>query len=421
MKIFFNIKKLGAITNSKIEFKPLMIFSGDSSLGKSYTAFVVYYFIHLFTDGRMKTFLESNHKNESFKKDGGFLFNMQDFKRWMGYDLNIYIGYLVGLESFDSDIEIDFDMADIKISYEFLYGSSEIKDDLSKDDSLVQIKINENVYNSLGTIFNNDPIRILEIALSKYFKEKLFNKSDSSFQTLFLPPSRAAFAGTNFSTSQQLSSNLGMYKEYLKDMEALNSISDEKFHPSKNIINLLKDLLCGEIINEKGVLYYKFEDNRIPLTSAASSIKELAPLFLLLKKFKPNEFSVLFEEPEAHTHPKMQVKMANVISHLVNKGSFFQITTHSDYFLNQINNLLKLNKVKEKDKNRFKELCVSLGIGTNSVLKPKEIGAYYFHKREDGSVEIITQDVTNGVPFQTFENTVDNLLNSSELIEEELD
>ncbi len=37
--VIFQIKKLGAVKNSKIELKPFMIFSGESGLGKSYVAF----------------------------------------------------------------------------------------------------------------------------------------------------------------------------------------------------------------------------------------------------------------------------------------------------------------------------------------------------------------------------------------------
>ena len=39
-----NIKKLGAIRDSELYIKPLMIFSGESGLGKSYAAFLVHYF-----------------------------------------------------------------------------------------------------------------------------------------------------------------------------------------------------------------------------------------------------------------------------------------------------------------------------------------------------------------------------------------
>ena len=43
--VTFNITKLGAIRDSKIELKPLMLFSGESGLGKSYAAFLIHYLL----------------------------------------------------------------------------------------------------------------------------------------------------------------------------------------------------------------------------------------------------------------------------------------------------------------------------------------------------------------------------------------
>ena len=38
------INKLGPVRDSIIEIKPLTILTGDSGLGKSYSAFVIHYF-----------------------------------------------------------------------------------------------------------------------------------------------------------------------------------------------------------------------------------------------------------------------------------------------------------------------------------------------------------------------------------------
>ena len=56
--VIFQIKKLGAVRNSKIELKPLMIFSGESGLGKSYVAFLVHYLYTLLTSHRLTSFFK---------------------------------------------------------------------------------------------------------------------------------------------------------------------------------------------------------------------------------------------------------------------------------------------------------------------------------------------------------------------------
>jgi len=48
MSVKLKIEELGRIRNSEIELKPLMVFSGKSSLGKSYTAFLIYSLMDIF-------------------------------------------------------------------------------------------------------------------------------------------------------------------------------------------------------------------------------------------------------------------------------------------------------------------------------------------------------------------------------------
>jgi predicted ATPase len=106
---------------------------------------------------------------------------------------------------------------------------------------------------------------------------------------------------------------------------------------------------------------------------------------------------------------------------LVNEGAFFQVTTHSDYFLNQINNSINLFNLKTKLKDKYKDFCKENELDENKILDPKKLGAYYFERRKDGSVEIKTQNVTEGVPFDTFEKSVDTIMRDSAIIENQLE
>ena len=54
--VIFDIKKLGAIRDSRLELKPFMIFSGESGLGKSYVAFLVHYLYKLLVSDRLNLF-----------------------------------------------------------------------------------------------------------------------------------------------------------------------------------------------------------------------------------------------------------------------------------------------------------------------------------------------------------------------------
>ena len=79
------------------------------------------------------------------------------------------------------------------------------------------------------------------------------------------------------------------------------------------------------------------------LDHTSSMVSELAPLILFLKYLVAGDDLLILEEPESHLHPGAQRQMARGIARLVNAGIRVIITTHSDMFVAQINNLLRLS------------------------------------------------------------------------------
>lgn len=85
----------------------------------------------------------------------------------------------------------------------------------------------------------------------------------------------------------------------------------------------------------------------MPVSAAAASIREIAPLQILAKKQDVSKCAILVEEPEAHLHPLKQRMMADIIGALSHNGAIMQITTHSDYFLRRLNELIMFAKAKK--------------------------------------------------------------------------
>ncbi len=56
-KVRIHISKLGPIVEQEIELAQLMLFTGDSNLGKSYTNFLCYYLFNLSVSDRLNDFL----------------------------------------------------------------------------------------------------------------------------------------------------------------------------------------------------------------------------------------------------------------------------------------------------------------------------------------------------------------------------
>lgn len=130
------------------------------------------------------------------------------------------------------------------------------------------------------------------------------------------------------------------------------------------------------------------------------------PFLLMLQNGKIRQYnSLLFEEPEAHVHPKKQFLLMDMLARCCNKGMLIQMTTHSDYLLGRMNQLLVLGKIREKSMEAFEIFCKEHQFNKNLYLHTEQIGGYYF-KRENDRVVIEEQDLSLGLPFNSFENTV---------------
>lgn len=90
-------------------------------------------------------------------------------------------------------------------------------------------------------------------------------------------------------------------------------------------------------------------DVALPLHATSSMITEMTP-FLLVLKGRFSTGLLIFEEPEAHLHLSAQRAMARAIARLLNSGMRMVITTHSDTFLQQINNLMALHERRHDGK-----------------------------------------------------------------------
>lgn len=89
------------------------------------------------------------------------------------------------------------------------------------------------------------------------------------------------------------------------------------------------------------------------LNQTGSMVSELAPIAFLIKEYVNPHDLVIIEEPEAHLHASAQVEIANSLAQLVRSNVRVIVTTHSEWFLKCIENLVSkgdLTGLRENDK-----------------------------------------------------------------------
>lgn len=387
MNIRIIIDKLGPITDSEIVFKPFMVFTGESGLGKSYTALLWYNLITSLTPMRLQEFI-TKKINGSVKEE--LTFKFKDFRMWLNQNTAAFLGYLLGNNNFDCQVNYVFEIDDDK--------PVEMKRLHDEDASgFTRYSINGDI--DVFPLDLEDNVLMMSFSLHGYLSELCFGKN--YLRPLILPPARAAFMGAN------TTSPIGMYRDFLAQLDDLKTPSRTISPDNQFFVNYIAKLSDGEIVLENGSVFLQFESGeKIPVSAAASSVKELMPFLLMLQNGKIRQYnSLLFEEPEAHVHPKKQFLLMDMLARCCNKGMLIQMTTHSDYLLGRMNQLLVLGKIREKSMEAFEIFCKEHQFNKNLYLHTEQIGGYYF-KRENDRVVIEEQDLSLGLPFNSFENTV---------------
>ena len=394
MNIRIIIDKLGPITDSEIVFKPFMVFTGESGLGKSYTALLWYNLITSLTPMRLQEFI-TKKMNGSVKEE--LTFKFKDFRMWLNQNTAAFLGYLLGNNNFDCQVNYVFEIDDdMPVELKRLHD-----EDAS---GFTRCSINGDI--DVFPLDLEDNVLMMSFSLHGYLSELCFGKN--YLRPLILPPARAAFMGAN------TTSPIGMYRDFLAQLDDLKTPSRIISPDNQFFVNYIAKLADGEIVLENGSVFLQFESGeKIPVSAAASSVKELMPFLLMLQNGKIRQYnSLLFEEPEAHVHPKKQFFVMDMLTRCCNKGMLIQMTTHSDYLLGRMNQLLVLGKIREKSMEAFENFCNEHLFNKNLYLHTEQVGGYYF-KRENDRVVIEEQDLSLGLPFNSFENTVKNQMELS--------
>ena len=184
----------------------------------------------------------------------------------------------------------------------------------------------------------------------------------------------------------------GVLADFLNQLIAVGSDDRRGRRPAVAVARTLeKNLLSGTVRVDRSLSGYPAFLYRpdgwskdLPMIRASSMVSELAPVVLYLRHVVSPGDVLIIEEPEAHLHPAMQTAFARELARLVRAGVRVVMTTHSEWFLEQIGNLVRLSSLPRAER---------IGIaGADVALDPRDVGAWLF-KRSGRPVGSIVEEV----------------------------
>ena len=110
----------------------------------------------------------------------------------------------------------------------------------------------------------------------------------------------------------------------------------------------------------------------LPLMNASSMVSEIAPVVLYLRHFIQPGGLLIIEEPESHLHPAMQVRFIRLLAAAVQDGVRILITTHSEWVLEELANLVKMSALPDDKRERLDDPEI--------FLRPDQVGVWLFER-----------------------------------------
>ena len=248
--------------------------------------------------------------------------------------------------------------------------------------------------------------------IALFYKELDFTKSRlvemlQQIDDQRLPPERAPLLVVDRMASRYampVKDNVDFTRNIENILHRESDFFDAKLHDE------VKKLMSGYYASTDGVIRFKSKARKngafdIPLHIASSSARGLSDLYFYLRHAAARGDILFIDEPETHLDTANQVQFAHVISRLVQAGLKVLVSTHSDYLIKEINNLVMVDHLRRNGRldRKYQKYAPGGGLG------PERIRAYV---AENNSLTPCVVD-QYGIDAPVFDETIDRINRTS--------
>lgn len=391
----FQFEKLGAINKAELELGNLTIICGKNNTGKTYVSYAIYGFLRTWSKLVGVEIKSSREIIDSLLKNGKFNFNLEQLVKknpdlinnlskdytqlvipkifsahedyFSATQFHICLNYN---PSYKNQLQFSLVTPEFeKILKAFKEEDSTILEiTLSVEDEKLTptpLDIKDFIDNVLSKVLLGDYLAFSPFILTaertgiSLFYQELDIRKNVIVEQQKLGKSFAVdslFRIINNNTVPQYALPIEHNIEFVRDIFDIHSKKTSpllKEHPE--LTKDLKNLLGGEIKVTNDQIFFAFKQARknqtIPLYLSSSTVKSLLDLNFYIKHIAKKGDILFIDEPELNLHPANQRKMARLFVRLIKAGIKVFITTHSDYIIKELNNLIILgNEFEERDK-----------------------------------------------------------------------
>ncbi|MFT5917874.1 MAG: putative ATPase [Bacteroidia bacterium] len=190
---------------------------------------------------------------------------------------------------------------------------------------------------------------------------------------------------------------------YINWVHDLDQITRHTSPFSKLADEVEKLMLKGGVsTNSYGNIHFTPENSKkeLELHVSSSLVKSLSGLILYLRHQAEDGDLIMIDEPELNLHPDSQILVARALAKIHNAGFKLIISTHSDYIIKELSNLIMLNR-KQDDA----ELLADFQCEKDMLLDKEKMAVYFFNNQTIEELEI----AETGIAIPTINDSIDNI------------